>query len=150
MRRAILGVGNQLRRDDGVGVEVAAGMGGTDWEVLVAGLSVENTLGIVRRLAPDLLVVVDAAEMGLPPGSVRRLPLAAGEQMLGSTHGLPLPFLLSTVRGWVGEIVLIGIQPADRSLGEGLTPAAGAAASEVVACLRSGDLERIPPLPSPG
>ncbi|HPD06488.1 MAG TPA: hydrogenase maturation protease [Candidatus Bipolaricaulis sp.] len=149
MRRAILGVGNQLRRDDGVGVEVAAGMGGTDWEVLVAGLSVENTLGIVRRLAPDLLVVVDAAEMGLPPGSVRRLPLAAGEQMLGSTHGLPLPFLLSTVRGWVGEIVLIGIQPADRSLGEGLTPAAGAAASEVVACLRSGDLERIPPLPSP-
>ena len=79
MRRAVLGVGNPLRRDDGVGVEVAAGVRGTDWEVLTAGLSVENALGIVRRLAPDLLVVVDAAEMGLPPGSVRRLPLAAGE-----------------------------------------------------------------------
>ena len=69
--------------------------------------------------------------------------------MLGSTHGLPLPFLLSTVRGCVGEIVLIGIQPADRSLGEGLTPAACAAASEVVACLRNDDLKRIPPLLSP-
>ncbi len=149
MRRAVLGVGNPLRRDDGVGVEVAAGVRGTDWEVLTAGLSVENALGIVRRLAPDLLVVVDAAEMGLPPGSVRRLPLAAGEQMLGSTHGLPLPFLLSTVRGCVGEIVLIGIQPADRSLGEGLTHAACAAASEVVACLRNDDLKRILPLLSP-
>jgi len=145
VRRAVLGIGNPLRRDDGVGLWVAERMRGTGWEVVPAGQGVENALGIVRRLSPDLLVVVDAAEMRLPPGSFRRLPLAEGTRMLGSTHALPLPFLLSTVRDRVGEIVLIGIQPADRSLGEGLTPAVERGAEELLALLRAGEL---PPFPS--
>ncbi|GAB4306762.1 MAG: hydrogenase maturation peptidase HycI [Candidatus Bipolaricaulota bacterium] len=149
MRRVILGIGNPLRRDDGVGVWVAERMRGTGWEVVAAGPSVENALGIVRRLAPDLLVIVDAAEIGLPPGSARRLPTAEAARMLGSTHALPLPFLLSTVRDRVGEIVLIGIQPGDLSLGEGLTPATQAGAEELVARLRAGDAEAIPPYTGP-
>ncbi len=146
--RAILGVGNPLRRDDGVGVWVAERMRGTGWEVIVAGQGVENALKTVQRLAPDLLVVVDAAEMSLPPGRVRRLPLDQSERMLGSTHALPLPFLLSTVRDRVGEIVLIGIQPADRSLGEGLTPEVRAGAEGLVVRLLAGDLGAIPALGS--
>jgi len=150
VRRVILGIGNPLRRDDGVGLWVAERMTGTDWEVIPAAQSVENALGLVRRLAPDLLVVVDAAEMGLSAGRVRRLPIEAGERMLGSTHALPLPFLLSTVRDRVGEIVLIGIQPADRSLGEGLTPPILAAGEDLVAVLRHGHLEQIPAAERPG
>ena len=125
---------------------MAERMRGTDWEVVAAGPSVENALGIVRRVAPDLLVVVDAAEMGLPPGAVRRLPLDGSERMLGSTHGLPLPFLLSTVRDRVGEIILVGIQPADRSLGEGLTPAVRAGAEEAARLLAGGKWGEIPSL----
>ncbi len=150
MRRAILGIGNPLRRDDGVGIWVAEQMRGRGWDVVSAGPSVENALGIVRRLAPDLLVVVDAAEMGLPPGTVRRLPTAELARMLGSTHALPLSFLLSTVRDRVGEIVLIGIQPADRSLGEDLSPAVRACAAEVVSLLRTGHPQGIPAYVSPG
>ncbi|MCX7750777.1 MAG: hydrogenase 3 maturation endopeptidase HyCI [Candidatus Bipolaricaulota bacterium] len=145
-RKVLLGVGNPLRRDDGVGVWVAERLRGSAWEVVLAGTSVENALGLVRRLAPELLVVVDAAEMGLPPGSVRRLPLPGAERMLGSTHGLPLSLLLGTVKDRVGELVLIGIQPAERSLGEGLTPAVRAGAEGLVALLRTGDLGKIPPL----
>lgn len=144
MRRAILGIGNPLRRDDGVGVWVAERMRSTGWEAVAAGPSVENALGIVRRIAPDLLVVVDAAEIGLPPGSARRLPTAEAARMLGSTHALSLSFLLSTVRDRVGEIVLIGIQPGDLSLGEGLTLAARTGAEELVARLRAGEAEAIP------
>jgi len=146
MRRVILGIGNPLRRDDGVGLWVAEQMRGSDWEVIPAGQSAENALGIVSRLAPDLLVVVDAAEMGLPPGSVRRLPVEDAQRMLGSTHALPLPFLLSTVRDRVEETVLIGIQPADRSLGEGLTPEGKRGAEDLVALLRKGRLHEITPL----
>jgi hydrogenase 3 maturation protease len=146
MRKVLLGIGNPLRRDDGVGLWVAERMRGADWEVIPAGQSVENALGLVARLPPDLLVVVDAAEMGLPPGSVRRLSLDQSEQMLGSTHALPLLFLLGTVRDAVGEIVLVGIQPADRSLGAGLTPAVQAAAAWVVTCLREERLGEILPL----
>ncbi|MFH1609336.1 MAG: hypothetical protein ABID40_01735, partial [Candidatus Bipolaricaulota bacterium] len=78
----------------------------------------------------------------------RRLPIGDAQLMLGSTHALPLPFLLSTVRDTVGEIVLIGIQPADRSLGEGLTPAVQVGAEGLVAHLREGRLTDIPPLAS--
>lgn len=142
----ILGIGNPLRRDDGVGLWVAEQTRGSDWEVIPAGQSVENALGLVSRLAPDLLVVVDAAEMGLPPGSVRRLPVEDTAHMLGSTHALPLPFLLSTVRDQVGKILLIGIQPADRSLGEGLTPAVEAGARELLDLLAAGRPQAIPSL----
>lgn len=146
MPRAIVGIGNRLRHDDGVGLWVAERMRGTGWEVIPAGQSVENALGIVRRLSPDLLVVVDAAEMGLPPGSVRRLPVEGAERMIGSTHALPLPFLLSTVREGVGEIVLVGIQPADRSAGEGLTLPVEAGAQALVDLLTTGCPQTIPPL----
>ena len=146
MRRGVLGIGNLLRRDDGVGVWVAERMHGTGWEVVVAGQSVENALGVVRRLSLELLVVVDAAEMNLPPGSVRCLPLDQSERMLGSTHALPLPFLLSTVRDRVGEIILVGIQPSDCSLGEGLTPAVQAGAQEAIALLLNGAWGEIPSL----
>ncbi len=147
MRRAILGIGNPLRRDDGVGLWVAEKMRGTGWKVIAAGQSVENALGTVRRLAPDLLVVVDAAEMSLPPGSVRCLSLDQSERMLGSTHALPLPFLLATVRDRVGEIVLVGIQPADRSLGEGLAPPVEAGARDLLDLLTADCPQAIPPLP---
>lgn len=150
MRRVILGVGNPLRRDDGVGVWVAQRMHGTGWQAIPAGQSVENALGVVRRLAPDLLVVVDAAEMGLPAGTVRRLPVEGSARMLGSTHGLPLPFLLATVLDHVKEIVLVGIQPQDRSLGEGLTPPVRAAAAGLVTHLRDGTAADIPPLACAG
>jgi len=125
-------------------VWVAEGMRGTDWEVVAGGQSAENALGIVRRLAPDLLVVVDAAEMGLPSGSVRRLPVDQSARMVGSTHALPLPFLLSMVRDRVGEIILIGIQPGDRSVGEGLTLAVEAGARELLTFLASPGPHAIP------
>lgn len=64
--------------------------------------------------------------------------------MVGSTHGLPLPLLLGTVKDRVGEIVLLGVQPADRSLGEGLTPEVRAGAEALVSLLREEDVERVP------
>lgn len=91
MARAILGVGNPLRRDDGVGPWVAERMRGTGWEVVVAGSRVENALGLVRRLAPDLLVVVDAAEMGLPRGASGGCPWRRRRGWSARPTGFPFP-----------------------------------------------------------
>ncbi|MCR4392402.1 MAG: hydrogenase 3 maturation endopeptidase HyCI [Candidatus Acetothermia bacterium] len=146
MRRVLLAIGNPLRRDDGVGLGVGERLQGTGWTVIAAGQAVENALGLIERLAPDLLVVVDAAEMGLPPGSARRLPLTEGERMLSSTHALPLPFLLSRLTGKVGELILVGIQPADRALGEGLTPPVQTSVERVVSMLRENRPTAISPL----
>jgi hydrogenase 3 maturation protease len=104
----------------------------------------ENVLGLVEKEKPEKLVIVDAAEMGLPPGTIRRLPLGKGAEMLGSTHGLPLSFLLSLVH--VPEVVLIGIQPKEYGLGEGLSPEVQAAADSLIRLLRENREHEIPEL----
>jgi len=149
-KRLLIGVGNPLGRDDGVGVYVAQALSGAPgWRAIPVGLSLENAVGRVSRQRPDLLVIVDAAAMGLSPGSFRRLPLEGAERMLGSTHALPLGFVLGRIEQAAGETVLIGIQPLDLSLGEGLTPEVRRGADDLVALLREGKLERIPSLSHP-
>jgi len=69
-------------------------------------------------------VVIDAARMGQPPGTLLRIdpsdPRAAG----ASTHTMPLPVFCEYVAGTLGcDVTLLGIEPADTSFGEGLTPA---------------------------
>ncbi len=144
MIRVLVGVGNTLSGDDGVGPAVAAGMENTDWKVIAAGSAPENVTGQIRALRPDLLVIVDAAHIGLPPGSIRRLPLEATDRMLASTHGLPLSFLIAQLEGAAGQIVIIGVEPHDLSLGAGLSPPVAAAVDSLIAILRQGKLDEIP------
>ena len=147
MKRFLLGVGNRLSRDDGVGPFVAQAMdGATGWTAIDCGTSLENISGIITREKPDLLVLVDAAQMDVSPGEVRLLPSTGTDRMLVSTHGLPLPFVLDRLRQHVGRIELIGIQISDVSLGEGLSPDVLVGAKRLVSALCDGtwtEIQRI-------
>ncbi|HAF71171.1 TPA: hydrogenase 3 maturation endopeptidase HyCI [Candidatus Acetothermia bacterium] len=145
VNRMLIGVGNPLGRDDGVGVYVAHALSGAPgWTAIPVGPSLENALGLVERGRPKLLVIVDAADMGLPPGGFRRLSFKSAPRMLGSTHALPLDFLLGLLRGAAREVALVGIQPRDLSLGEGLTPEVRKGADELIPLLQRVELEAIP------
>jgi hydrogenase 3 maturation protease len=144
MKRLLLGVGNRLSRDDGVGPAAAERMDGAEgWIAVDCGSALENASGIVRRENPDLLVVVDAARMGLPAGSIRRLPLDATDRMLASTHGLPLGFVIERLRPAAGDVLLVGVEPADLSFGEGLSDPVSTAVEDLVGLLRAGELDRV-------
>ncbi len=144
MTRLVLGMGNRLSRDDGLGPIIAERLHGTDWETIDAGIAPENVTGKVREIHPELLVIVDAARMGLPPGSIRRLPLDKTDRMLASTHGLPLAFLISRLAGAADRIILVGVEPQDLSPGEGLSPPVQAAVESLVAILKGANVEEIP------
>lgn len=146
MAKVLLALGNRLGRDDALGMRVAEGLQGSDWQVITT-TNIENALGLIGRIRPELLVVVDAASMGLPPGSIRRLPLFPSERMLGSTHGLPLSFLLSQIQGAAGEIVLIGVEPKELGFGGGLSPEVEEAARTLAELLREGRISAIPEIP---
>jgi hydrogenase 3 maturation protease len=128
-RVAFLGIGHPLRRDDAVGVVVCERMRPAlrrrrDVLVVSGGSAPENCVGALRAFSPDLVVVLDAARMGQPPGTVMRIdpsdPRAAG----ASTHTLPLPVFCEYLKTTLGcDVTLLGIEPADTSFGEGLTPA---------------------------
>ncbi|MGC9529592.1 MAG: hydrogenase 3 maturation endopeptidase HyCI [Candidatus Bipolaricaulaceae bacterium] len=140
---ALLGLGNPLGRDDAVGLWVAEELVGSCWTVFRGGTAPENVVGKIARLRPAKLVIVDAADMGLPAGSFRRLPLAGSATMLTSTHGLPLTFLLGQLTA-CSALSLVGVQPGALGLGQGLTPEVQAGARELVALLAQGEVSAIP------
>lgn len=147
MTRILLGVGNRLSRDDGVGPTVAKRLEGTQgWHAIDCGTALENVSGIVSRERPDLLVIVDAAQMGLPAGSIRTLPIEAKDRMLASTHGLPLGFVLERLGSAVEAVLLIGIQPEDLAFGEGLSTPVAAAVDELLDLLTNKRVDQVEPL----
>src|SRR5512141_839488 len=81
-RIAILGIGNPLRSDDAAGVLVARRLADSalprDLDsvlVIEAGHAPENATAGLRRFSPQVVLLVDAAEMGVAPGTVRWVAL---------------------------------------------------------------------------
>jgi hydrogenase maturation protease len=130
-RILVLGVGNILLKDEGVGVRVI--------ERLQAGYTVSpnvelldgGTLGI-RLLeyitAADHLIVVDAVRNGQPPGTLYRLPAEDLPRCVSFKNSLHQTGLLETLA--YAEMlekrpstVVVGIEPADITpWGTELTP----------------------------
>ena len=147
-RAVILGIGNVLLTDDGAGVHAAHLLaellaGRTDVEVLDAG-----TLSFT--LAPRLagvhrLIVLDAARLGAPAGTVRCFFGEDIDALLARTrpsvHELGLRDLLGIARvtGTLpSERALIAIEP--HSLGWGTEPSAVVAAAVESAARKAKEL----------
>ncbi len=105
----VWGIGSELRGDDGIGVWVARAMARLlrdEGRVLVraCGLSPESYAPEVVRLRPRLLLVVDAAEVGLEPGGTKLLdPSLLVEEEVLLLHGLPTAQVLRWVLPFVGR-----------------------------------------------
>jgi hydrogenase maturation protease len=122
-RILVLGVGNVLLRDEGVGVRVieklqAEYLFSSNIELMDGG-----TLG-VRLLASisevDCLIVVDAVQNGQPPGTIYYLPVQELEKRVtfkNSLHQLDLVETLAYAEmlGHRPDAVIIGVEPADIS-----------------------------------
>ncbi len=119
---AILGVGSELRSDDAAGNRVAEEIEGKRIPGVVgipAGSAPENSTAALRALAPSHVVIVDAADMGEAPGTVRIIELNAVGGASFATHGLPLSVLAGYLSSEIGcKIVMIGIQPRSVQFGE--------------------------------
>ena len=142
----LLGIGNSLRGDDGAGVEVARRLRAKGWQGVDCGTVPENFTGVVRRLRPDLLLLVDAAQMGIPPGELRVVPKERIEDVAFGTHHLPLSHLMEFLSDTAREIRFIGIQPAVVEDGEGLSPGVEEGVRRLISLVQAGDLEKVPVL----
>ncbi len=140
-RKVVLGLGNLLNRDEGLGVQALklldAQLGQrTTAELLDGGVLGLNLLMIVEECSH--LLILDAVNVGKPPGSVvelrkEQIPLYAGVKM--SQHQVTFQEVLglANIRGYLPEhLHLVGIQPLDLSIGLDLSPVVAAALPEVV------------------
>lgn len=121
MTDILLGVGNFLASDDRAGLMVADLVSlklPDSMQVIHAGTVPENFTGPIRKAAPDTLIIVDAADMGLTPGTVRRvLPSQIGDAGWG-THQSSLSLLVSCLSPVCRDIVILGIQIGSREPGD--------------------------------
>ena len=145
MTAAVVCIGNRLRGDDAVGLEVARRLRGT----LPEGVEITEREGEPTALidawdGADALWVVDAVSSGSVAGTVHRLE--AGERPLppdpfrASTHHVSLAETVELARV-LGRLpartVIYGIEAASFAIGEPLTPAVAAAAVTVAAAVQT-------------
>lgn len=140
-RLAVIGVGHELRGDDGAGASVArrlAPYASNRMLVIDGGSAPENFSGVVRRFKPTLILFVDVAQMNEPPGTVRWLTEDEIAGLSASTHTLPLRLLSRYLQEHLDcQVYLIGIQPASNGLDEDLSPEVAAAVSGLVSGIRA-------------
>lgn len=139
-RVAVMGIGNELRGDDAAGVLAARALHGLQHDrflVVEAATAPENHTGLLRRFQPDLVLLIDAAQLGEQPGCVRWLAAADTEGLSASTHTTPPSMLARFLTETLGcEVALVGIQPYDTSFDAPVSPAVTAAVDAVVASMR--------------
>jgi hydrogenase 3 maturation protease len=135
---AVVGIGHELNGDDAAGIAIARALqplGETHDRLLIldAGPAPENQTGVLRRFGPDLVLLVDAAQMNEEPGAVRWLDWQETTGISASTHTLPL-YVLSQylVLEFGCEVALIGIQPLSNQIDAPLSPVVQQAAETVV------------------
>jgi hydrogenase maturation protease HycI len=144
-RVAVVGIGHELRGDDAVGLDVArrlqsrSGQNSPDtWLVCVGGSAPENCTSILRRFRPDLVVLVDAADLHTRPGTIQWLDWSKIAGVSASTHTLPLDVLATYLAGEIGAAVgVVAIQPATDDIGARLTPVVQRAARRAAHALSS-------------
>jgi hydrogenase 3 maturation protease len=136
---ALLGVGNTLLSDDGVGCSIADSFSAEGWITYNGGTAPENFTAPIRRADPALLLIVDAAEMDLSPGSIRIIQDDQIDDTSIGTHMLPLSHLIRYLSPDIPEILFIGIQPETINPGVGLSPAVQAAADSLIIMLQKGE-----------
>jgi hydrogenase maturation protease len=112
----VLGLGNLLLGDEGVGVHAAQALMEEhfeDVEIQDTGTSILDALPALERA--DRVIVMDAMKGHGDPGTIYRVPMdqCTGNTCIGSLHGFDLRSVL-TLAGCKTppEILVLGVEPA--------------------------------------
>ncbi len=139
----VIGLGNMLRSDDGIGPRAAAELATISRpgvEIIDGGIA---GLSLLEWIADRLrAIIVDAADMGRDPGTVIRFApedVAAIDSVDGISHatGVFDVLKLGAALGPLPAITIYGVQPASVAPGEELTPVGRSALTAVVRQVRA-------------
>ncbi len=140
-RKSILGLGNLLYQDEGFGIHALQAMqmvlpASEDFELVDGGVLGMSLLPLVEESSH--LLVLDAIDAGLPPGTILELkgdqiPLFTAAKLSEHQVGFQEVLGLARFRGNLPvSLHLIGVQPQDLGSGIGLSPAVASRLPEVV------------------
>lgn len=137
----VIGLGNDYRRDDGVGPIIAAAVNDKALPGVRVVTGIADPMSLVEAWSPaTLAVLVDAAITSAPtPGRIHRCALkdVAGSRVL-SSHALDVSGAIAlgeALDRLPNQLVILTVEVADTAHGVGLTPKVAAAVPEAVAAV---------------
>ena len=116
MQTIILGLGNELLGDEGVGVHAARLLQGEDLplntKVIEVGTAILNSVSEWEEA--DRIIVVDAMKGDGTPGTIYKIPLedCSGSPCIASMHGFDIFRVMSLVgRKQPPPVTVFGVEP---------------------------------------
>jgi hydrogenase 3 maturation protease len=141
---AVLGAGSTLRGDDAAGMRVVEELQ-ADFDLkqypqllfCPGETAPENYSGKIRQFCPTHFLVIDAADLSAPPGSIVEIrPEDVGGPTFCS-HMLPLRVMIRYLAQETGtDVTLLGIQYKSIEFDTGMTDEVQAAVNELSAILK--------------
>ncbi len=127
MRTLILGIGNLLLCDEGVGAHVARALQKEELPSNVIVLEVGTAfLGALPEIEQaDRIIIIDAMQAEHAPGTIYRVPFedCVKPECIASLHGFDLSRVIFLAgRGTPPDTVVIGVEPARVEWGTDLSP----------------------------
>ena len=121
----IVGVGNIMRKDDGFGsILVQRLRNKVSFDVIDAGMALENYLMQISKIRPEKVVIIDTADMGRPTGEIELfVNKDVKSANLFSTHNASFSLTINFLKEQgIKDIILVMVQPKEISFGQGLSP----------------------------
>ena len=114
-----VGIGNLLKSDDGVGVYISSNLKSTSSvSALTVEVSLENYIGKINSLNPDILVLIDCVEMNSTPGTHKLMSINKIHDLTFNTHNISLKRFQDFFKM---PVYLLGIQPEKIKFGENIS-----------------------------
>jgi len=137
----IIGLGNPIRNDDGVGVWITERLRAETRRLRTGSVRITSSSTrseyVISKLAEreNHMLIVDAVEFESPPGSVLFASLHDTKYGFFATHNVPLR-LIPSLSTRAESVNILGIRPLDTDVGEKLSDPVGKSAQRVVQELR--------------
>ena len=118
-RKLFVGIGNVLKMDDGVGVYISSRIKTKgNISTLTVEASIENYIGKINSLKPDILILIDCLDMKEPIGTFKLLSLSKIQDLTFNTHNISLRRLSEF---FAMPVYILGIQPEKIDFGENIS-----------------------------
>ena len=138
----VLGVGNELKSDDGVGPFIIKKLKEENIEnenllFIDAETVPENFTGKIRKENPTHLIIVDACLMNMQPGDMQIVDKDDFAEIGISTHSMSLSFFVKYLeKDTEFGIIFVGIEPETMEWGAKPTPKVEKAADDFIEILK--------------
>lgn len=121
--------------DDGVGVYISKKIKDSDsHSSLTVETSIENYIGKINTLDPDILVLIDCVDLSSTPGTCKLLTLDQIQDITFNTHNISLKKVADFFKM---PVYILGIQPAKVDFGENISYLVKRIANKIVKQINS-------------